>query len=143
MKVISCFLEVTATVNGAAETRVLSFGPMYQPNVPPIPSRNPFDGLELIFGRTSAMNFLGGFGAFSFFRNQSPTAPCWHSFSFFFTAVSVTAVPFETAASLVCPVTAGLMAAARKTRTEEKIVEMFIDLNSKFKVQMSKFKISD
>ena len=68
--------EVTATVKGAEETRVFSLGPMYQPKVPPTPSKNPLEGLELIFGSTSAMNFFGAFGAFSFFLNRSPMAFC-------------------------------------------------------------------
>lgn len=64
------------------ETLVFSFGPMYQPKVPPTPSKNPLEGLELTLGKTSAMNFLTGLGALSFFLNQSPIAPCWQSLSF-------------------------------------------------------------
>src|SRR5512138_888744 len=79
-KVISWLLEVTATVNGALETFVVSRGPIYHPNDPPTPSRKPFVGLELMFGRTRARNFLGGFGGLSFLRKRSPIAPCSHFF---------------------------------------------------------------
>ena len=61
INVISCLLEVTAAVKGAADTFVFSLGPIYHPNPPPMPRINPFVGLELILGSTKALIFLGGF----------------------------------------------------------------------------------
>jgi len=131
-KVISWFFEVTATVKGADETRVFSLGPMYHPNVPPTPSKNPLEGLELIFGRMRAMNFFGGFGVFSFFLKRSPMACCGQSFAGFafrvsdlgfVLRVSSAGVPVFTAEDCCCPNKAPVV--SRKENSRRNVDKLF------------------